>query len=121
VIEFSGDDPTLHLIELKSKMTRDKWLEVKDQLRGAYHNALAIGGVLELGGFAGVRVHVACNEDSISPAATANSSTLKAGLGKPIPDTIDWVERRLTIEGIPAIPLTVTFRDKDGNAKAQLR
>jgi hypothetical protein len=121
VIEFSDDGPMLHLIELKSKMTRGQWRDVKKQLLGAYHNALAIGGVLELPRFAGVRVHVLCSEDSISPAATANSSTLKAGLGKPLPDTIDWVERRLTLDGIAGIPLDVTLRDEAGNARARLR
>lgn len=121
IFEFVGDKPVLHLVELKSRMTPGEWQKVKEQLSGAYHNALAVGGVLELPGFSAIRAHVACREDRVSAETTASPSTLKLGLGQRIPDgAADWIARRFTLDGIVNVPLSVIFRDTDGNASAQL-
>jgi hypothetical protein len=122
VFEFSGEKPVLHLVELKSAMTPGGWKNVKEQLSGAYHNALAVGGVLHLAEFAAIRAHVACREDRIRPDATASPSTLKLGLGLRLPDGVsDWIARRFTLDGVANVPLSVILRDADGNASAHLK
>jgi hypothetical protein len=122
VLEFFNESPVLHLVELKSKMTPKEWQKTKQQLRGAYHNALAVGGVLHLQGFSAIKTHVAYREDSVSPEGATAPSTLKLGLVQRLPDNVgDWIARRLVIDGIAAISLNLILRDAAGNAAGQLQ
>ena len=81
ILEFVGERPILHLVELKSKVTPKVWQTTKQQFRGAYHNALAVGGVLHVPGFSEIRAHIVYREDGISPEGSTAPSTLKLGLG----------------------------------------
>lgn len=111
----------LHLVELKSTVDPDEWDKIKKQLKGAYHNALAVRGVLELPDISAVKVIITCSEDRLGSATSATTASLKFGLGKPQRyAAVDWLERRVAIDDLNDIPLNIVIRDPDGNASAHL-
>jgi hypothetical protein len=121
IFEFAGDQTILHLIEMKSTLGPDAWTKTKQQLAGAYHNVLALAGVLHLSSPFEIKAHVAFREDRLSPASTPDATLLKQPLGKPAAETFnDWSEGRIDIDGVADIPLKKIRRDNDGNASASL-
>jgi hypothetical protein len=121
VFEFAGEQTILHLIEMKSTMRPDAWTKTKRQLAGAYHNALAMAGVLHLSPPFVIKAHVANREDRLSPASSPDALLLKQPLGKSATEIFnDWSDGRIGIDGMADIPLNKIHRDSDGNAPASL-
>ena len=121
VLEFFPDRLVAHLVELKSTVGDRKFEDAVSQFRGAYHNALAIAGVLELTKPDEIRCHVAFKVDRVSPVGNASPSGLKTRLGrKPAANAVDWIARRLTIDELQDIPFTWTHRGPDGNAAVEI-
>lgn len=121
VFEFTAGQTILHLIEMKSAMRPSEWIKTKQQLAGAYHNALALAGVLHLNPPFEIRVHVAYRDDRLTGRSSADGTILKQRLGGPATETFhDWTEGRIGIDGIANIPLNKIRRDENGDATAGL-
>lgn len=121
VFEFLPERLVLHLVELKKQIKLDEWNKMRDQIRGAYHNALAVAGVLELASIDEIRVHVAYTTDLVTARESAVPSSLKQGLGrKPSVGARDWQTRRMRIDDRSDIPINLIQRGPDGNAKVDI-
>jgi len=123
IFEFNHNIVHLHLLEMKSRITLNTWQKAKVQIHGAYLNALAMSGVLGIGDFGSVTVHIAYKEDSLHSNFNATPVVLKVGLGDHgSVDVGEWITRRVAIQDVPTpCDLRLIIRDGAGDGKANLR
>jgi hypothetical protein len=121
VFEFLPERLIIHVIELKKQVKLDTWRDMRRQLRGAFHNALALAGVLQITSIDEIQIHVAYTADLVTARESAVPSSLKQGVGrKPRADARDWETRRMQIDDRPDIPINLILRGPDGDAAAQI-
>jgi len=121
IFQFTGDDVHLHVVELKSKMTAGEWIKTKEQVEGAYLNAVAIRSIWELPEFLSVSVHVAYGDDGLVPDRITTPSVLKPGLGSRSSVSVaDWLSDRIYLGIIGHAHLLRIKRGSDGNAELAL-
>ena len=95
ILHFDRDQKlhALHLVELKSKVSANKWLEIKAQLQGALHNAHALLGVLGLDCPQQIVCHTAYKQDALSqnPALLKSAMGVRVEVGEEVGDWISGV------------------------------
>lgn len=123
ILHFDRDRKlrALHLVELKSKVSAAKWLEIKAQLQGALHNAHALLGVLGLDCPQQIVCHTAYKQDALSqnPALLKSAMGVRVEVGK---DVGDWVSGDVQIDRRFAPMRHLRHkRDAAGDAHVQLQ
>lgn len=112
-VEF-GDELHLHVIELKSKLTRKEWLGVKQQLEGMIANAIAALAVIGAPRPIDVVCHVSFLDETVTSISTPDLILLKLPVGGStiLGDVEDWKSGRTELFGYTDIQIRKIPRDR---------
>lgn len=113
IVVQEGDDLKLHVVELKSKLTRTEWLKAKEQCAGMVANTIAVLAVGGLGRPSAVVYHVSFTEDVVNDNNKTNTVLMKVPLGGKsiIGDVSDWKNSHTAILGYSSVEIRKILRD----------
>jgi len=117
----------LHIVELKTKLTPDKWTLARRQLQGMLANSLSIVGALSLESPALVVCYVAFSVETVGDFISTNTVVQKqlVGAERASPDTKiasyrDFKNAVLTLLDGQVVPVKLVYRDIHGNASVTI-
>lgn len=104
----------LHVVELKSKLSRKDWFGVKQQFEGMIANAIAALAVIGAPRPIEVVCHISYLEETVTSTSTPDIILLKIPLGGTslIGDVKDWESERVNLFGYLDIPVRKIVRDR---------
>lgn len=123
-----GGASHLHVIELKSKLTPDKWNSARRQIQGMLFNSLAVAGALSLSEPQLIKCYIAYNTETVSRFIRTNPAVQKQMVGTGAPalglaaiSYSDFAKSLLTLPDGQVVPIQLVTRDEHGNASVDLR
>lgn len=88
----------LHIVEMKSKLSRSDFLKVIEQWRGMYLSALAVLGVLKAPYPSKITVYVAYKSDKVVDVNASQPIMLKPRVGGALPAGVsEWRNNRVNL------------------------
>lgn len=113
ILVEEGGGIRLHVVELKSKLTRKEWLSAKLQFEGMIANVIAALAIMEGPKPTSVVCHISYTSAVLGPGEVADPILLKmkVGGGAVVGDLSDWEEEKLSLFGFSGVPLRKIPRD----------
>lgn len=125
VVVFKKIDETkweLKIIEFKRTISVDKWIEIKEQFKGAILNSMALSGLLGIKKVENIEVYSAYRNEKLSLKYINNPILLKQAVGeKPKEKIDDWEEGYIQLDLIDRKLKHYKIKlDEDGNGEVAL-
>lgn len=119
-ITFDDDGCTLHIIEMKKRMTQGTWAKAILQIKGMYLTSIAVSKLMGIEHFVDVVCYVAFSEDAMSPDLSADPIFLKSFVGEenPVGGDDEWTVERLPLPFGVTARLTKGLRNQNNGADA---
>ncbi|UWQ53242.1 hypothetical protein [Leisingera caerulea] len=97
-VVHSDSSSSLHIVEMKSSLTRKEFEKVIEQISGMYLSAIATISIIEAPQPANITAYVAYKADNIStpPSATLITSKTLVG-GAELPGAKEWRTKEITL------------------------
>lgn len=119
-ISFSSNgQKILHIIEMKSNVTRKEFKKVIDQCKGMYLSSLSIMSILKLSEPDEIKIYIAYKEDNVIQNKHQMLIKNKVLVGKPKeeldPITKSWLECSITLDHNNLVLLIKKERIKENN------
>lgn len=122
VILFGGGEATLHIFELKSKLSTQKWDDAVSQCEGMIRRANALRACLGLTEYSDVTFYLAYKVDALTPYIQANPILLKSllGGGSISSSLTSWLNKVITMPNFPDVPVVLVVRDAQGDGAIEI-
>ncbi|MBX7531880.1 hypothetical protein K3165_02945 [Qipengyuania sp. 1XM1-15A] len=122
IVVSHDDRPTLHVVELKSKLTNKEWVKTKKQFEGMALNYMAMAGVVE--GVVPDRAvfHVSFESEVVAEPETSDPVLLKmsVGSGQVLGGIDDWINEKIDILSWQGAELRKIPRGEDNRGQGDL-
>lgn len=104
IIIKSDEGVAVHIIELKSKLTRKEWIKARSQFEGMLANSMALLAVIGAPSPNRVVVHISYQSENVSSNQIADTVFLKLQVGSTsaIGQVDDWLAEKLELFGYTA-------------------
>lgn len=124
IVTGERNNPTIHIVEIKTKLTMNKWVHSKKQFEGAALNAKSVLKILGIPDFDKVFCYISFISEEISAKKAVNPIHLKPLLGRG-PSSANagaWMSEKISFCGITDIPVLKIIRNpKNGVGEGALQ